>query len=89
MAIAHCVCTAVYLALSSDPSLISSDGGIPTSTTAPPAADPCGAQAQKKKRREERKWGSGKVANGEAHRQEEGVISSGNYQSHFLYDLSD
>lgn len=31
----------------------------------------------------------GKVANGEAHRQEVGVISSGSYQSHFLYDLSD
>lgn len=30
-----------------------------------------------------------KVANGEAHRQEVGVISSGSYQNHFLYDLSD
>lgn len=33
--------------------------------------------------------GEWKVANGEAHRQEVGVISSGSYQSHFIYDLSD
>lgn len=28
------------------------------------------------------------MANGEAHRQEVGVISSGSYQNHFLFDLS-
>lgn len=29
------------------------------------------------------------MANGEAYRQEVGVISSGSYQNHFLLDLSD
>lgn len=29
------------------------------------------------------------MANREAHRQEVGVISSGSYQSHFLYSLSE
>lgn len=44
---------------------------------------------EQKRRGEKKKLGEWKVANGEAHRQEVGVISSGSYQSHFLYDLSD
>lgn len=79
MATACCVCAAVYLALSSSCSLISSDGGIPSSTVTPPDVTPRGARA---KRVDE-------VANGEPHRQEVGVISSGSYQSHFLRVLSD
>lgn len=52
MAIACCVCAAVYLALSSGLSLISRDwGGIPTSTAALPAAAPWGARAKKRKKK--------------------------------------
>lgn len=57
MAIACCVCTAVYLALSSGLSLISRDWGIPTSSTAPPAAAPWGAWAQKKKKKKKKTGG--------------------------------
>ena len=62
MAVACCVCTAVYLVRSSGLSLISSDwgggGGIPTSATAPPAAAPWGAWAKKKKKKKKNTRGA-------------------------------
>lgn len=89
MAIACCVCAAVYLALSSGLSLISRDWGgfLPApllfQRLLPEAPE------QRRGRRKKKKLEEWKVANGEAHRQEVGVISSGSYQSHFLCDLSD
>lgn len=75
MAGARCVCAAVYLDLSSGHSLISTHRGD--------------SYQHEEEEEEEKKKNWGKVAHGEGHRQEVGVISSGSYQRHFLYDLSD
>lgn len=83
MAIACCVCTAFYLARSSGHSLISVTGGFLLALLLLHSFSGCSLSTDKKKRK------LGKVANGEAYRQEVGVISSGSYQSRFLYDLSD
>lgn len=83
MAIACCVCTAFYLARSSGHSLISVTGGFLLALLLLHSFSGCSLSTDKEKRK------LGKVANGEAYRQEVGVISSGSYQSCFLYDLSD
>lgn len=85
----HCLlclyCCMVYLACSSGLNLISTNWGISSSIAAPPL--PQWLILEEPEKRLGKKMD--KVANGEAHRQEVGVISSGSYQNHFLYDLSD
>lgn len=86
----HCLlclyCCMVYLACSSGLNLISTNWGISSSIAAPPPLPQWLILEEPEKRLGKK---MDKVANGEAHRQEVGVISSGSYQNHFLYDLSD
>ena len=64
MAIACCVCAAVYLAFSSGCRLISSDWGIPSSTTASPAPSTDEEEEEEEEDEEEeeekKKWGGGR-----------------------------
>lgn len=87
MAIACCVCTAVWfiwLAHQASTSLALTGGFLAVLLL---LHSPSGLSLRSLRKDLEKKMD--KVANGEAHRQEVGVISSGSYQNHFLYDLSD
>lgn len=87
MAIACCVCTAVWfiwLAHQASTSLVLTGGFLAVLLL---LHSPSGWSLRSLRKDLGKKMD--KVANGEAHRQEVGVISSGSYQNHFLYDLSD